>query len=113
MGIPELCEPTASVAAGWTEGLGKGIENGGTAIFSDLSPPTHLCLQVDGGRCIASYDCPYAGAFIHSDCSQVCAGDGPEPARRHEEIGRVEESGHHRRAAAESPSDKTIVGIPQ
>src|SRR5580698_6980090 len=91
-------EPAASATAWWPEGLGQGIEKSGASIFSDLLPATYFCFQVDGGRCIAAYDCPHARTFIHSNCSQVCASDGSEPARRHEEIGRVEEGDHHHRS---------------
>ena len=94
VGIPQFRKPSASVTARWPEGVGEHIEESGTAIFPDLLLAAHFCLPVDGGRRIAAHDCADAGTFIHTDRSQVCTGNGPEPARCDEEIGRAEKIGN-------------------
>ena len=58
-----------------------------------LLPASRVCLTVDQRGCIAAYDCADVGAFIDTDCSQVCAGVGPEPTRCDEEIGTAKEIG--------------------
>jgi hypothetical protein len=43
-----------------------------------------------GTPALGGYDRPDVGAFIDTDRSQVCPGNGPEPTRWHEKVERAE-----------------------
>jgi hypothetical protein len=62
------------------------VEGGGTAVFSAHVSQAQLRFTLDGGGCVASYDCPDVGPFLNANRSSVRTGVGPEPTRRNEEI---------------------------
>ena len=77
----------------WTESLEKHADESWITVLSDLQPETHVCHKVDHGRNITINDCTDAWTLFNTDRSQVCPGNGPEPARCGEEIGRATTDG--------------------